>query len=216
MQIKYLRMVIFYSLMMPFAKWARKRRTALFVRTHQVGPGQHVLDLGGTPMIWENIRASLNVTILNLPPLTRTQHRSHHFFEYVEGDACNVRGYENRRFDLVFSNSVIEHVGDAARRAAFAREVRRLGRSYWVQTPCGLFPIEAHCGMPFWWFYPQWLRHFFIERWRKKLPDWAEMIDGTTVVSKRELRNLFPEASILVERVFGIPKSFVASFTRSD
>ena len=32
-------------------------------------------------------------------------------------------------FDIVFSNSVIEHVGDAASQARFAREVMRVGRA---------------------------------------------------------------------------------------
>jgi ubiquinone/menaquinone biosynthesis C-methylase UbiE len=212
MQIKYLRVTVFYLLLGPFQRWARKRRMERFLQIHQIGPGERVLDLGGTPTIWNNVPVALNITILNLPPIVCAQQRSHHFFEYVEGDACDVRDFENRSFAFVFSNSVIEHVGDFEKRAAFAREVRRLGRSYWVQTPCRWFPIEPHCGMPFWWFYPQWLRRLFIERWREKLPAWTEMVDGTTVVSKKELQSLFPEATVLVERVLGMPKSLVASF----
>ena len=112
--------------------------------------------------------------------------------------------------DFVFSNSVIEHVGGAARRAQFAREVRRIGRSYWVQTPSIWFPIEAHSGMPLWWCYPQGMRNWILRRWREKLPAWTEMIEGTTVVKRAELQKLFPDAEIKVERVFGIPKSYIA------
>lgn len=134
-------------------------------------------------------------------------HASHHKIRYIDGDACAVEGFAERSFDIVFSNSVIEHVGPADKQAEFAREVRRLGHSYWVQTPSKWFPIEAHCGMPFWWFYPASVRRYAIERWRKKLPAWTEMVEGTTVLTKSDLQGLFPEATILVETSFGMPKS---------
>jgi hypothetical protein len=72
------------------------------------------------------------------------------------------------------------------------------------------FPIEAHNGMPLWWFYPRRLRRALIERWRPKLPEWTEMVENTDIVSKSEFRILFPEANIVVERVLGIPKSYIA------
>jgi len=54
--------------------------------------------------------------------------------------------------------------------------------------------------------------HGAIERWRRKLPAWTEMVEQTRVLTKAEMRRLFPEATILVERVCGIPKSYVACF----
>jgi hypothetical protein len=94
--------------------------------------------------------------------------------------------------------------------AQFAGEVRRLGRSYWVQTPAKIFPIEAHCGMPFWWYYPEFLRNYFLTRWRGKLPAWTEMVEGTRVLQRKQLEELFPEAEVYVERFFGITKSYAA------
>jgi len=58
---------------------------------------------------------------------------------------------QDGEFDLVFSNSVIEHVGDFERMRQFVHEARRVAKSYWIQTPSKWFPIEPHCGMPFWW-----------------------------------------------------------------
>jgi hypothetical protein len=174
--------------------------------------GMSIIDLGGTSSIWEPISPRLNLTILNLPGSNDGYASSHHNIRYVEGDACQVAEFEKRSFDSVFSNSVIEHVGAAQKRAAFALEARRLGHSYWVQTPSKWFPIEAHCGMPFWWFYPIRLRRYFVERWRTKLPAWTDMVEGTTVLTKAEMRYLFPEATILTERYLGIPKSYVAYF----
>lgn len=176
-----------------------------------VHAGVSVLDLGGQPSIWGNVLPKLRITILNLPGAVNVSAATHHEISYIEGDACGVHQYDDAAdFDIVFSNSVIEHVGNEAKRRAFAGEVRRLGKAYWVQTPSKYFPIEAHCGMPFWWFYPATVRQAFIERWRKKLPAWVKMVEGTDVVTKSELRKLFPDAQIFTERVFGIPKSYVA------
>ena len=181
-----------------------------FSKIMKIQDGLAILDLGGQPAIWDGVAEKLDITILNLPGIAHEAYATHHNIEYIEGDACNIEGLGGRRFDIIFSNSVIEHVGDASYRGDFAREVRRLGSAYWIQTPSKFFPIEAHNGMPFWWFYPPALRGFLIERWREKLPDWTRMVEGTDIVTKAELQGLFPEASIQVERFFGLPKSYIA------
>ena len=215
MNLKYLRINVFYRLMHPFSKRSRRKRMRVFATLMKIKEGMSVLDLGGQPMIWDSVAVPLDITILNLPGAALNDIVSHHKIRYVEGDACRVSGFEERQFECVFSNSVIEHVGPADKQADFAREVRRLGKSYWVQTPSMWFPIEAHTGMPFWWFYPPRLRQYFIERWRIKLPAWTEMVEGTRVLTKMDLKQLFPDATIRVEVVFGIPKSYIAHFSGS-
>lgn len=211
MDLKYLRFTAFNKLKKPFSDWARLHRMEQLVSIFNLRPGMCVLDLGGTPDIWSYpCIPALNVTILNLPGSIKRTAASRHNLRYIEGDGCNVVGIGDQSFDFVFSNSVIEHVGGPERRRAFANEIRRIGRSYWVQTPSIWFPIEAHNGMPFWWFYPQSVRRAFIAGWRKKLPAWTEMVEGTTIVRRSELESLFPEATVIVERVLGIPKSYSA------
>ena len=208
-RLRYLRFKVFERLMRPFSAWSRARRWRTFREIMPLREGTTVLDLGGTASSWGGAELpSLSITLLNLHPAAVPTDQRHQF-RAVVGDACQVQMPE-RCVDLVYSNSVIEHVGDAERRAAFAREVCRLGVGYWVQTPSICFPIEAHSGMPFWWFYPKWLRAALIKRWHRKLPEWADMIEGTTVVGKREMRRLFPDARIIVERVAAIPKSYIA------
>jgi hypothetical protein len=212
MQWKYLRITTFYALLLPYSKRARSKRMQLFAALIGVREGMRILDLGGQPMIWDSIDDKLNLTIVNLPGIANQSVPSHHAIRYLEADACDLRNLDEGPFDVVFSNSVIEHVGAADRRQAFAAEARRLGKSYWVQTPSSWFPIEAHCGMPFWWLYPAPVRQFFLKRWRKNLPNWTRMVEETTVLSKAELQQLFPEAAILTERSLGIAKSYVAWF----
>ena len=66
---------------------------------------------------------------------------------WVAGDGRSLP-FRDGSFDVVFSNSVIEHVGDAASQRRFAREVARVGRAYWVETPNRWFPVEQHLLTP--------------------------------------------------------------------
>jgi hypothetical protein len=212
MELKYLRVQAFVWLKGFFAPWARRGRMKQMVLVADLQSGMSVLDLGGTPEIWlHSFIPGLKITILNLPGnLKVAADPQQHHFDYQEGDACNLANIPDRSFDLVFSNSVIEHVGGPERQAAFAREVRRIGKTYWVQTPAIWFPIEAHCGMPFWWFYPKFLQRRIIAGWRRKLPDWSQMVAETTVLKRAKISELFPDAHLLTERVGGIPKSYSA------
>jgi len=212
MNLKYLRISAFYTVLRPFQDWNRRRRMRSYAALMAIKEGASILDLGGLPTIWNSVSQPLNLTILNLPGIVDDKPSSHHKIRYVEGDACQVREFEERSFDSVFSNSVIEHVGSYEKQAAFASQVRRLGKSYWVQTPAKWFPLEPHCGMPFWWFYPAPLRRHLIERWREKLPEWTEMVESTTVLTKMDMQRFFPEAKILTETCFGIPKSYIAYY----
>ena len=65
----------------------------------------------------------------------------------MQADATERLPFEDGAFDLAYSNSVIEHLAPA-RREAFAREIRRVARGWWVQTPAYGFPIEPHSLLP--------------------------------------------------------------------
>lgn len=194
-----------------FARRARRKRTERFLGLMRLRSGQRIVDLGGLPETWTEIAVPLDVTLVNLPgklPATVPTETTHRF-TLVEGDACDLKHFESNSFDLCFSNSVIEHVGDSSRIEAFADEVQRLAPRYWVQTPSIYFPIEAHTNIPLWFFIPMSVRErLFLRRWRKTLPAWTRSVEGTTVLHLSTLRRLFPEASVYVERFWGLPKSY--------
>ena len=73
-------------------------------------------------------------------------------FKYVIGDACNLDMLSSKSFDIIYSNSVIEHVG-RERQKEFANEIMRVGKKYWVQTPYKHFPVEPHFVFPFFQYY---------------------------------------------------------------
>ena len=213
--LKYLRIRIFKLLLAPFSHITRKRRMQLFVKLVAPTSGMKILDLGGQPDIWDSVKPVLNITCLNLPGVAKISHRTHHNITYIEGDACSMPYINRGDFDIVFSNSVLEHVGGAEKQLEFVNEVQRLSDTYWIQTPCKYFPIEAHCGMPFWWFYPNWLKSYFIDRWSRKLPAWTEMVSSTTVISKEELESFLPKSKVITEWLI-FPKSLIAYSSRSS
>lgn len=192
----------------PTRRW-RVQRLEAFRRLVNPPPGARVVDLGGTPYMWELFGHDVHVTLVNLPGTVKGDIPPR--FEWVEADACELDGvFRSGQFHLVFSNSVIEHVGDEDRQAAFAEQVHRLAPAHWVQTPSPRFPIEAHTGVPFYWQRPQRDRDRRMERWRRDLPEWAEMIAETRVLSSDRMRTLFPDSGIWRERLMGLEKSITA------
>jgi len=201
-------LMFFKTLLKPVSTYARKRRGKKFLKLMNPQENMKILDVGGQPQIWDYISVPLKITCLDLPGTPVANHQSHHEISYVEGDGCNMPEFDFGEFDLIYSNSVIEHVGDCEKRKMFAKEIQRLGHTYWVQTPYKYYPIEAHCGMLFWWLYPKALRTFFVERWRKKIPAWAEMVEETDIVTTKEMKELFPNSKIVKEWLF-FPKSLI-------
>lgn len=211
--LKYLRFNTYNSLVRTVGRTTRRKRMQEFCDRVGVTPAARILDLGGRPEIWNFVLQPLDITILNLPGEVERDVLTHHNIRFVEGDACDAPEFQDKEFDVVFSNSVIEHVGAEDRQAAFAATVKRLGRRYWVQTPAKWFPVEAHTGVPFWWLYPDPMREALLRRWHKKLPAWADSMAGTRVLSRERLTSLFPGATCYVESVAGIPKSYAVFST---
>ncbi|MEN3361990.1 MAG: hypothetical protein V7637_5972, partial [Mycobacteriales bacterium] len=132
---------------------ARQRRWAEFHRRFPDLAQMRVLDLGGVPAAWQRLpQRPAEVVLVNLLPQPV---RTPPWLVQVEGDACQLPDRLRReRFDLVYSNSVLEHVGGHARRQAFAETVHAAAGRHWVQTPYRYFPIEPHWLFPGFQFIP--------------------------------------------------------------
>lgn len=209
--MKYARIHLFYRLLRPFSEARRAQRMKLFAQSLDLHDGMRVLDLGGAPQFWKNFDLyAFDITVVNLPSMLEPGEVTvgRHTVKKLAGDATDMSDHSPNSFDLVFSNSVIEHVGDDAKVRAFSENVKRLAPRYWVQTPSKWFPIEAHTGFPFWFLLPQGVRDMMIKRWRKKLPAWTEMVEETIVLERKRLQSLFPDGDLLVERFAGFPKSY--------
>lgn len=196
----------------------RFRRVLELLRA--AGPRPRVLDVGGTWSYWRQMLAEMDLpirlTLLNLNA-AHVDNGGGLEVESVAGDARHMPQFDDRSFDLVFSNSVIEHVGGDVDQQAMADEVRRVGRAYYVQTPHLHFPIEAHYLFPFWQYLPLAARGWLASRrswgWMPRATDSRDgrvQAAGIRLLDARRMRALFPDGLLARERLGPLTKSLIA------
>jgi hypothetical protein len=196
---------------------ARMRRWEMFSNAFPTIEKLRVLDVGGTVEAWRRAPVKpRHVTVLNLFEPGESDDNS---ITPVTGDACNAadelaRANVETNFDLVFSNSLIEHVGGHAARSRLAGQVHRLAEHHWVQTPYRYFPLEPHWLFPGMQFMPTAARVQIARYWPLLRAANAEnaihMVLWTELIGVTEMRDYFPNSTILHERVLGMTKSLIA------
>lgn len=208
------------SLAMRFRRARARRIVGLISAVHAERGACRILDLGGETGYWRlfdrGFLQSKGVSIRLVNPALQVVDDP--MFQAAVGDACALPQIGAGEFDLVHSNSVIEHVGDWARMEAFAAEVRRLAPRYYVQTPYFYFPVEPHFSEPFFhWRSEQARARMVMKRARgwygKRCEDVGEamrLIQHARLLDKRQFRFLFPDAEHLDERAAGLTKSLIA------
>jgi len=192
----------------------RARRFRLLVETFPDLPEMRVLDLGGTASFWASVPLHPSqVVLVNLSD----QVTGEPWITSLVGDVCVPSASLRREhFDLVFSNSVIEHVGGHDRRAQMADVVRELGERHWVQTPYRYFPVEPHWLFPGFQFLPTSIRARVGAQWPLtwsgpvSYEESVATVLGVELLDMTQLRYYFPESELATERVAGIPKSLIA------
>ena len=188
-----------------------------FIDRFGITPETRVLDIGGTILNWEFAPVRPRLTLLNMP---RAREPVPEGVTYVDADGC-VLPFADASFDVVFSNSVIEHLGTRERQRQFAVEVARVGRRYFVQTPNRWFPVETHLLSPLVHYLPKRWQAPLVRRWtvwglitrvqgeRRRFYIEHYLAD-IRLLDRREMRELFPDASLVRERFLGLTKSITA------
>jgi hypothetical protein len=171
-----------------------------------------VLDVGGTRSIWAMLPERPRIVFLNLLPPAENDDS----MDDVLGDACRLP-FKDKAFDIVFSNSLIEHLYSLDRQQAFADECRRVARGYFIQAPNQRFFLEPHFLTPVVHWFPRrlqarLLRNFTVWGWIAR-PDYEQcrdLVDELRMPTVREMRNFFPDGDIWRERLLGLTKSLLA------
>ena len=205
----------------------RLRRAQQFIRgavDHGISNAR-ILDIGGTIEFWKVMAPHLpsglisNIEIVNLPPQAEEKIKIGDIcLNRYAGNALEKDSIRQDSYDIVHSNSVIEHVGGLRDQISMAGIIRDLGQYYWVQTPARSFPLEPHFYFPFFPYLPLGLRTLLHQRFdlgfMKRNPDWLQaraMCEETRLLTCREMAGLFEDGEIIKERFLGLCKSYVAT-----
>jgi hypothetical protein len=175
-----------------------------------------ILDVGGAEEYWINLGyvgdENVKITILNLDKPVAPAKK----FDFVQGDVRNMSQLKDGSFDIVFSNSTVEHLGTFAEQMMAAKEIRRVGKGYFIQTPNYYFPIEPHFLVPFFQFLPIGLRIFMLMHFnlgwisRKNSKQEArEIITRIKLLKRIELAKMFPDGDVFREKCFFLTKSYI-------
>ncbi|MCD6194941.1 class I SAM-dependent methyltransferase [bacterium] len=198
----------------------RQRRFNLFLRlVSQLDLPLRILDIGGTQRFWEDMRfkSQKGVEVVLFNPFSQPSTLPN--FSTIEGDARDLSCFKDKEFDVVFSNATLEHIGSFSDQKKVANEIRRVGKRYFIQVPSYWFPLEPHFLLPGFQFLPKRIQkilvsNFSLGRFSKSssLKEAEEIINSIRLLKFSEMRLLFPEAKILVERFLFWPKSYLACF----
>jgi ubiquinone/menaquinone biosynthesis C-methylase UbiE len=205
-----------HSVYQPFQNYFRPKRKKTFITAFpEVSSGSTVLDVGGTASWWQNdFPKKIDITIINIDDRQRETVVSKGF-KFFQADGRDLP-FSDKEFDLTFSNSVIEHVGGIIDQEKFASEAVRCGKNLYLQTPNKWFPIEPHLMAPFVHWLPQrfsrhLIRYFsiwgIVTKPSQKRID--EFLSSIRLLSKKELRKMFPTAELTEEKFMGLTKSFI-------
>ena len=181
----------------PLAQRARAARHAQFLALTGAGAGMRIVDVGCGTLGLRGLAPDLDVTGVDVVD------RPSYPGPFVRADATRRLPFEDGAFDLAYSSSVVEHLAPADR-AAYAAELRRVARGWWVQTPAWSFPIEPHALLPFAHWLPVGLRRRY---WRLGAAGgWEEI----ALLRRGELAALLPGSQVVAERIGPLAKSWIA------
>jgi hypothetical protein len=191
-----------------FSKKFRAKRMAQFEKEFNLSDEMDILDVGGSPFNWQFVQTNPQLTIVNLYT-PKDWDYSKKNMKSVIGDGTKL-DFKDNEFSLVYSNSV-------ENQQRFADEIKRTGKSYYVQTPAREFFIEPHLITPF--------IHWFPEKVQRKLmrnftvwglitrPTQAyidNFLNERKLLTYKAFKSLFPDAMIRREKFLFFTKSYIA------
>ena len=193
----------------------REKRFSFFLKKfNKMQKPISILDVGGKINFWENRGLAGNndykITVLNI----EKEKSNYSNINCLIGDATNLNQFKNKSFDIVHSNSVIEHLYNFENQKKMASEIMRVGQKYIVQTPNKYFFIEPHYLLPFFNIVPEKLKYLILTKTKlSRLKKWdknfaKQYIKEIRLLSEKEMKTLFPNSKIYFEKFLGMNKSF--------
>lgn len=198
----------------------RSRRIKMDLLQHHLAlqGTERVLDIGSqvdfqAQQVLERFPDQSRITAVNIG----TEHLQaiRRAYPGVHAVQCDARRlpFADKQFDVVYSNAVIEHVGDLADQQRMADEVRRVGKRWFLTTPNRWYPFEFHARLPLVsWLPAKWMHgiarqcgYNHVHRRYQRGNDYSDV----RLLTARQLRRMFPDSLILKPRVTFWPETLV-------
>lgn len=197
---------------------SRRIKMELLQRYLPLQGTERVLDIGSqvdtqSRQLLERFPDQSRITAVNLfPEHLESIRAAYPGIHTVQADARSLP-FPDKSFDLVYSNAVIEHVGDLADQQRMAEEVRRVGKRWFLTTPNRWYPFEFHARLPLVSWLPARLMHKTTRLWSynhvhgRYQP--GNDLSDVQLLTARQLRALFPDSLIVKPRVTFWPETLV-------
>lgn len=177
----------------------------------------HILDLGGSDYHWRNSNFANNkdyrITLVNIE---NQNLKGLNNISFIKLDVSGLGYFRDREFELVYSNSLIEHLPSFDDQKKLAEEIMRIGMHYFVQTPNFNFPIEPHFLFPFFQYLSDETKVKLLMKhqlgWYEKQSSRDEALKlarSINMLNKNKLMQIFPGGKIIPEKYFALTKSFI-------
>lgn len=176
-----------------------------------------ILDIGGSDYHWRNTELKnskdFHITIVNKENQDIKDFTN---LSFIKLDVSRLNFFKDDEYELVYSNSLLEHISNFDEQKKLAGEIRRIGKKYFVQTPNYYFPVEPHFLFPFFQFLPERTKINLIKKynlgWYEKQTNEIkaeELAKSIRLIKKEELKKLFPDGIIFEEKFLTLTKSFI-------
>lgn len=196
-----------------YHQFFRRNRMKWFEQNFNIRDDTKILDVGGEVEYWSYIKYKPQITILNVFESKRELPSN---FSWVVGDGRKM-DFQDKEFDVVFSNSVIEHIKRGEEQDKFAKEIMRVGKSFFVQEPYKYAIVDSHYMTVFVHWLPKIVQHRILRYtsvWGLvQKPDRAlieHCVNTTDLPSVSEMKRCFPGCKIRKERFLFLPKALIA------
>ena len=208
-----------------FNKLSTKSRIEKFSKFNKYFAFDHntsILDIGAEirhtdkclPELIDSYTWKNNITALNINKkhIDRVK-KKYPEIKAIVGDACNLP-FNDKSFDIVFSNAVIEHVGNFEKQILMAKEVMRVGKSWFITTPYHWYPFEFHLRLPLvtWLPFQGYLsagQLIAYNHAKKRYSFFNSKHKHLRLLSMKEIKTCFPSSTIIKQQITFMPETVI-------
>ena len=177
-----------------------------------------ILDIGGSDYYWKGLGftddENYKIEIMNIEDQNTESLKN---ISFIKKDVRDLGDIKDSEYDLVYSNSMIEHLNEFEEQRKLANEIMRIGKNYFIQTPNYYFPVEPHFLLPFFQFLSDDMKTKLVSNfnlgWFEKQTDIVkarELAISVRLLTEKELKEIFPGCEVYKEKYFLFNKSYIA------